>query len=561
MAKKTKKQAEQVILDEAVAAKGGKPGSDFIEELKKATGATAAEERTAEAAEHFDRRTMTPHREVLKLSQLQPMKANPRGELGDVTALVRSIEANGFIGALSVRETVAGSFEVWAGNRRLKAAKEAGLEEVTCDVYDLTEVQALELNLTEQINRADLSPLEEGEACRSLMELSGYSVQQVAGKLGQSASWVSKRLALCGLAPEVRRALTKGEVALTVAQALAALPSQKAQAEALRALDEMPTYEALNHQTAESKVEWLRAKCSRPLADATWKLTDELLVPEAGACSACPHNSATEKMPGLFDAKKGRPSCVNTACFEGKLKASWERKAEKARAAGAKVLSLAEGKKVMPHGSLPYGSRYCLADAVVQEDRQKRTWAQLVEALPKDARPALHVLQDGDGKMRELYLHEKTLAAVAEHLKLKWAVAQEEQQAERVERRKPEVEAAERAASEARLAVQREVLGSIARKFATDGELPLYAAQLLAKRAYASTGVVEAVAGRKVKEGWLEKEAGVGELLALVWLNDAGDEFGTYQGFDEDFLELAKKHGFDPQRMVATRLAAEGKAA
>lgn len=551
-----KKKAAQVTVDEAVIAKGGKPG--FMQQFEDATGVTAQREKEAQAAEHFDRRVLTPHRGLIPLAKLRPMKANPRAELGDVSALVKSIETNGFIGALSVRELEDGKFEVWAGNRRLKAAKEAGLDEVPCDVYELSEVQALELNLTEQINRSDLSPLEEGEACRALMELSGYTTQQVAEKLGQSTSWVTKRLALCGLAPEVRKALLNGSIALSFSQALASLPSQRAQAEALKAFDAIPGWQRDTVLTAEQQVEWLRKRVSRPLADATWKLTDETLVPEAGACSACPHNSACDKMPGLFDATTKKPQCANTTCFEEKLAAAYERKVAKHRAAGAKVLSVVDGAKALPNGALPYSSKYVKADAIAQADKKKRTWAQLVEAMPAEHRPQLVVAQGGDGKIAELFVEAKVLQAVADVLELKWAQKAVEQETSTEPAPKVDREQ-ERAERDLRDAVQLEVLDAVAKRIA-GGDFPLWAARFLAERVRPTPETLERILGKKPTD-WLEKAATVPELLALVWHNDAEDAWGTWNGFDESFEVLAKAQGFDLAAMVKARAESQGKAA
>lgn len=549
------KKKAQITVDEAVVAKGGKPG--FLKQFEDATGVTEQNAKAEQAEEHFDRRVVDPDRQLISFDKLRPMKANPRAELGDVSALVTSIATNGFIGALSVRELEDGTFEVWAGNRRMKAAKQAGLLAVPCDVYELTEVQALELNLTEQINRADLTPIEEGEACRRLIELSGYSSQQVAEKLGQSLSWVTKRLSLCGLAPEVLKAFGKGEVGLGFAQALASLPSQRAQAQALKEFAAIPEWQRGRLSTAEAQVAWLREQVSRPLADATWKLTDETLVPEAGACSACPHNSATNRMPGLFDATTKKPQCANTACFEQKLEAAYTKKVEKHRKAGAKVLSIEEGRKTVLDGRLPYSSKYVKADDVQQEDRKKRTWKQLVEAVPEEARPQLVVAQGNDGKLYELYVEDKALAAVAEHLNLKWATAQLTEEEERSPATSKASRDAQRAEQQVREAIMDEVIDAAAKRLAESDSFPLWAARLLAERSYPTPELIERVLGKKPPTDWLEKAATVPQLLALVWHGDARDAWSAWDGFDEAFVALAKREGFDLEEMVKARKQTE----
>lgn len=533
----------------------------FMKDFEEATGAGDSAAKTEQAAEHFVRKVELAERLHVSISAIRPMKNNPRAELGDLSALVKSIETNGFVGALAVRDLGAGAdeelYEVWAGNRRLAAAKQAGLTTVPCDVYELTEVQALELNLTEQINRSDLSPLEEGEACRSLMELSGYTTAQVAAKLGQSTSWVTKRVALCGLAPEVRKALAKGETSLTVAQALAALPSQKAQVDALKAMDKLPEWDKRKLDTAEAKVEWLREQCARPLSGATWKLTDETLVPEAGACSTCPHNSATAKMLGLFDNPKAKPACANVSCFDGKLRAAWEKKSAKAAAAGAKVLTLAEGKKLFPRegAALPYASRYVDANVIVQEDKAKRTWKQVLDEVPDDARPKLHLAQGVDGKARELYVGDDALAAVAAHLKLKWATKGESAAPDASRSRAAEDE--ERSARATRRLVSTEAHGLIAVKLLAGLKLP--DVRLHAKTFESHVpGFLEAT-GIKAKaepEKWITKVASQAELQAFVWWCNTSWLTDAWDDFDEDLMAACKAHGIDLAAMAKAKLDA-----
>lgn len=550
-----KKKQSQVTVDEAVAAKGGKPG--FVQQLEDATGVTAQREKEREAEEHFDRRVVTVERRTLPLRLLFPMKHNPRAEVGDVSALVTSIERNGFIGALSVRETGEAeetgemTYEVWAGNRRLKAAQVAGLDEVPCDVYELTEVQALELNLTEQINRSDLTPLEEGEACRRLIELSGYSVQQVADKLGQSSSWVRGRLALCGLAGEVKKELAKGELSLTVATALAALPTQKMQVQGL----ERVRYSS-NAGVATSV---LREQFCRPLKGAPWKLTDADLVPEAGACSKCPHNSANVAAPGLFDNVKAPPTCSNLPCYEGKAKAAWERATAKAKAAGAKVLPISEGHKLFAHGQLGYGSRYVEAGEVAHDDRSKRTWRQLVAEMDAETAPLLHIAQDREGAPRELYVRDEALKACAEELGLKWAKKAIEKPDASGGGEGPSEWEVQKKERERRNAVGEEIARSLSDRVAVQG-LTLPIVRALAASYEDSVAEFLTAHGApdtspKACEKFLASSV-ADELLSFVTWRCVV-MLSHYEGFDPVLVELAKAEGFDLKKMYQARIDGE----
>lgn len=526
-----------------------KPKKNFVEEMRETTGQADIDRRAIEAATHFATPLPPPRALLVPVANLREFTLNPRGDLGDLDGLTASIKQNGILDNLTVRPLGGDIYEVVVGNRRLAASVAAGLEEAPCEVRDLSDLQALELNLVEQTQHQDLTPMEEAEACRRLIELSGYSPVQVAARLGQSTSWVARRLSLCNLAPEVRKLLEAKKVTLAVAQALAALPAQKLQVAAMAKLGSPD-----EGRGVELDIEEIRSIC-RPLKGAPWKLTDELLVSEAGACSVCPHNSANERMPGLFDSVKRAPMCANPSCFDGKVKAAWEKKTAKASAAGAKVLTPAEGKKLYASGSLPYSSRYVEADQPVQEDRQKRSWRQLVDELPQEARPQLHVAQDAEGGPRELYVRDRVLDAVAEHLELKWAIRASEKETARATRETPEAEESEKEARDIRSAVQEEVVGAIATKYVKEG-LDLRGARLLASPSN-SFQVLEkfaAATGLKSTEEWVLKRAQLPQLLALAWFSFAS--WSTWQEFDPEFLELAKAHGFDLEMMVRARMEA-----
>jgi len=557
------KKAAQVTVDEAVVAAGGQPSSDFRASVEAAMGITAENETRAKAAALFAVPTPAIGRDVelLEVTDIRPSSCNPRTSLGDLDDLARAVETHGVLSPLLVRHLGVrgeGYFEIISGHRRHAAAKRAGLKQVPCIVLDVTEVQALELNLTEQINRSDLTPLEEGEACRKLQELSGYDVGQVAAKLGRSPAWVRGRLALCTATPEVRDALKKGEVPLTLAQALAALPTVKMQVAGLKAATK-----TLAYATAEEAVAELRETYCRPLKGAPWKLTDETLVPEAGACSNCPKNTQNEKAPGLFDNTKAPPTCADLTCFEAKVRAAWTKRTAKYAAAGAKVLSAVEGPKLFNlHADvarLNHGSKYVMAKDIAQQDGAKRSWAQLVERIKDEKlRPVLHVAQDSAGGIHELYLADKVLEAVAEHLELKWARREVERAAKGGEAAEVrESWEAQRREAEVARRTSREVVALVAERIAVKG-LTLAQARALASTvddvdvvAFLSARGAKDTSPRGVKK--LRETAVVDELLALLFF---AAHWQTYETVDEGLVELAKAEGLDLKAMAKAHAAA-----
>jgi ParB/RepB/Spo0J family partition protein len=135
---------------------------------------------------------------------------NARKQVGDVSELAASIEANGVLQALTVVELPAEDgqplFGLVAGERRLTAARQVGLGEVPCLVRDLDERQRTVAMLVENLQRQDLDPLDEASGIRRLADM-GLSQREIAGELGCSQSHVSKRLALLGLPDKVRAAI------------------------------------------------------------------------------------------------------------------------------------------------------------------------------------------------------------------------------------------------------------------------------------------------------------------------------------------------------------------
>jgi ParB/RepB/Spo0J family partition protein len=361
----------------------------------------------------------------LPLKALKESPTNPRKTYARMEELTASVKSAGLLVPLIVRELRrkgaedATEYEIVAGHRRYRAAKGAGLKEVPCDVRTLTDAQVTEIQITENLQRADLTDLEEAETYESLRDKHGYSVDQIAAKIGVSKGTIYSRLKLMALCPEARQALADGVLPASVAVPLARLPTHKLQASALKTLKDRFSYE--DGMGARPAIEYLQREFCRSLKGAPFSLTDAALVPEAGPCSACPKNTATGT-PGLFeDLKSAGKTCTDVACFERKAKAAWERTAEKEAAKGAEVLTPDEGSKLYQYGSqISYGSKYVELDEKNHADPKKRTWGELLESLPEAKRPKRVVVPDRDLVAHEVVDRGAIVEALAER-GLKWA--------------------------------------------------------------------------------------------------------------------------------------------
>jgi ParB family chromosome partitioning protein len=143
-----------------------------------------------------------------------------RFDEGALTELAESIQKNGIMQPIIVRPGAGGKLEIVAGERRWRASKLAGLETVPVIIRDITNKQALELALVENIQRKDLSPLEEAIGFQRLIEEFDYTQEELAATVGKSRSHVANLLRLISLPEEVKVMLDKGELTMGHARAL-----------------------------------------------------------------------------------------------------------------------------------------------------------------------------------------------------------------------------------------------------------------------------------------------------------------------------------------------------
>lgn len=151
---------------------------------------------------------------------------NPRRHFDkeELEELARSIRQRGMLQPLVVRpwRGMQHLFEIVAGERRWRAAQQAGLHDIPVIVRELSDAEALEIALVENIQRTDLNPLEEAEGYRQLTEGFGYTQQQLADAVGKSRSHIANTLRLLGLPDEVRAHLRAGRLTAGHARALIA---------------------------------------------------------------------------------------------------------------------------------------------------------------------------------------------------------------------------------------------------------------------------------------------------------------------------------------------------
>jgi ParB family chromosome partitioning protein len=158
----------------------------------------------------------------LPIEKLRPGRYQPRQRFTQesIEDLTQSIREKGILTPLLVRQLSEDAFEIIAGERRWRAAQAAQLHEVPVLVRMLDDREALELALIENLQREDLTPLEEAEGYRRLMDEFSHTQEELAKVLGKSRSHVANMMRLLGLPEPVRRMLEQGELTAGHARAL-----------------------------------------------------------------------------------------------------------------------------------------------------------------------------------------------------------------------------------------------------------------------------------------------------------------------------------------------------
>ena len=170
----------------------------------------------------------------LRLSQIVPNRDQPRKVFDDTALreLADSIQKHGLIQPILVRPMDDGSYSIVAGERRWRASRLAGLEKVPVVIKEMTDNEAAELALIENLQREDLNPIEEANGYKTLMDTFSMTQEQVSQRVGKSRSAVANALRLLSLKDFESDALQNGEITSGHARALLSIPDSELRREA-----------------------------------------------------------------------------------------------------------------------------------------------------------------------------------------------------------------------------------------------------------------------------------------------------------------------------------------
>lgn len=202
--------------------------------------------------------------ETLPLREIEPDPGQPRKTFDDETLaeLSASIAEHGLLQPIAVRPKPSGGYLIVAGERRWRASRMAGLTEVPVIVKDVTDEQAMELALVENLQREDLDPVEEATGIRELMTRCDLTQEQAARKLGKSRSALANSLRLLSLPETVLELLKSGFITIGHAKVVLGLPTPELQEEAAQMIAD----NQLNVRQAEALCKKLAKPAKEPVA-------------------------------------------------------------------------------------------------------------------------------------------------------------------------------------------------------------------------------------------------------------------------------------------------------
>lgn len=303
-----------------------------------------------------------PAMRMLAVAAIVASTTNPRKTFNPVklAELAESIKASGVHQPILVRplpaERLADTFasrrqgeplpthELVAGERRWRGCQLAGVADIPAMIRELSDTQVLEIQIVENLQREDVSELEEAEGYEYLMQQSGLNADQVGAKIGKSRSYVYARLKLTALCQDARAALREGQIDASKALYLARIPSEVQQIKALKEVVAADFYgETMSARAVQRHVQdnyMLR------LDKAVWPITSADLLPRAGSCSDCPKRTGAN--PDLFADVDSADMCTDPLCYRAKDEAHQARQLAQAIERGQEVISGREAKALMP---------------------------------------------------------------------------------------------------------------------------------------------------------------------------------------------------------------------
>jgi ParB family transcriptional regulator, chromosome partitioning protein len=305
----------------------------------------------------------------IPLPAIHESATNPRRQFDELQLreLAESIRLHGVLQPVIVRPTGDASYELVAGARRYRASKLAGRESIPATIRELSDTQCMELQLIENLQRTDVHELDEARGYAALMQLQPevYTVEVLAEKVGRSEQYVYSRLRLTHLVEEAQQAFYAGKLSVAHAFEIARLqPNDQRRALAECFPQHRTATAVLKDKKAEAVTirslrDWIAREILLDITHAPFDPQDEVLLPQAGSCAACPKRTGNNRL--LFPEIRQKSICTDRLCYHAKVEALVQIRMKPLEEAGEQAfrISRAPSWQVQkPHADVLYEGQY-----------------------------------------------------------------------------------------------------------------------------------------------------------------------------------------------------------
>lgn len=249
--------------------------------------------------------TKAVRKENVSLALIQPSAFNPRKTFDEASLkeLSESIASQGVLQQIGLRPIAdTDRYEIIFGERRYRASVMAGLATIPADIYDVTDDEAVEIAVTENLQREDVSPIEEANAYQRLIDSGRYDVQSLAVQFGKSEAYIRTRLKFIALIPEIAQLLETDAITVSVATEICRYGTDI----------QKEVYD--KHLCGNSYGSWRGLKASEVARQIEQNFTTDLerYSFDKGMCASCPHN--TKNLLLFCEGACGK--CTNRKCLE-----------------------------------------------------------------------------------------------------------------------------------------------------------------------------------------------------------------------------------------------------
>jgi ParB/RepB/Spo0J family partition protein len=327
------------------------------------------------------------------LDELVPSPTQPRirngfddASLGELAASIGTVDVAQPI-LMRVRQD--GKYEIVCGERRWRASRLAGKRTIPAILRTLTDIQVVQIQLIENVQRKDLDEIEEAEGYHKLLQQTDpdtgkpFTADRLAELQGVSKGTIYARLKLLDLCAEARKVFFEGKLEASTALLIARVSPEKIQMEALGDIlrQEMSYRRARDH---------IQRKYMLELKQAIFDITDATLVKKSGACAECPKRTGNQ--PELFGDVKNKDVCTDPVCYGMKKAAHYLNIRNQAEAEGAKIITGDAAKKILPYNHAKHyleEKGFATPDTKIPNDPKGRTWGQAIKQTKAPIKAAI----------------------------------------------------------------------------------------------------------------------------------------------------------------------------